>query len=61
MSAFLNRESETIPLAHLELRHDLLEDYAEFLPPVPTDQMRRIRGEQDIIVHFGLVFAKLMF
>ena len=50
MGALLNADGETIPLAHLELRRDLLEDYAEYLPPVSREQMRRIRGEQDIIV-----------
>jgi pimeloyl-ACP methyl ester carboxylesterase len=52
MGALLDRSGETIPLGRLELRRDLLEDYAEFLPPMPRDQMRRIRGEQDIIVRY---------
>jgi uncharacterized protein DUF3141 len=52
MGALLNRGGDTIPLARLELRRDLLEDYAEFLPAVARDQMRRIRGEQDIIVRY---------
>ena len=51
MGALLGRDAETIPLGRLEvLRRDLLADYAEFLPPMPRDQMRRVRGEQDIIV-----------
>ena len=52
MGAFLDRDTETIPLGRLELRRDLLEDYAGFLPPVSREQMRRIRGEQDIIVRY---------
>jgi pimeloyl-ACP methyl ester carboxylesterase len=52
MSALLDRGGETIPLGRLELRRDLLEDYAGFLPPVTREQMRRIRGEQDIIVRY---------
>jgi len=52
MGALLDRAGETIPLGNLDLRRDLLEDYAEFLPPVPREQMRRIRGEQDIIVRY---------
>ena len=52
MGALINADGETIPLAHLELRRDLLEDYAAFLPPVPREQMRRIRGEQDIVVRY---------
>ena len=52
MGALLGRDAETIPLGRLELRRDLLADYAEFLPPIPREQMRRIRGEQDIIVRY---------
>jgi pimeloyl-ACP methyl ester carboxylesterase len=52
MGAFLDRDAEAIPLGNLELRRDLLADYAEFIPPMPRDQMRRIRGEQDIIVRY---------
>ncbi len=52
IGALINRDDERIPLARLELRRDLAQDYAEFLPPVPREQMRRIRGEQDIIVRY---------
>jgi hypothetical protein len=52
VAALINRDGERIPLARLELRRDLLQDYREFLPAVPPDQMRRIRGEQDIIVRY---------
>ena len=52
MGALLGRDAEAIPLGRLELRRDLLADYAEFLPPIPREQMRRIRGEQDIIVRY---------
>jgi len=48
----ISRDAEAIPLGRLELRRDLLADYAEFLPPIPREQMRRIRGEQDIIVRY---------
>jgi len=50
--ALINRHDEPIPLSRLELRRDLAEDYAEFLPALSREQMRRIRGEQDIIVHY---------
>ena len=46
------RDDEPIPLSRLELKRDLAEDYAEFLPALSREQMRRIRGEQDIIVHY---------
>jgi hypothetical protein len=52
VAALINREGERIPLARLELRRDLAQDYAEFLPAIPREQMRRIRGEQDIIVRY---------
>jgi len=52
MGALLNRHGETIPLARLELRRDLQDDYVELRPPVTREQMRRIRGEQDIIVRY---------
>jgi hypothetical protein len=52
VGALINRGEERIPLSRLELRRDLAQEYAEFLPPVPREQMRRIRGEQDIIVRF---------
>ena len=53
VAALINREAERIPLARLELRRDLAEEYAEFLPAMPREQMRRIRGEQDIIVRYA--------
>jgi len=52
IAALINRDGERIPLARLELRRDLAQDYAEFLPAVPREQMRRIRGEQDIIARY---------
>ena len=36
--ALINRDDERIPLSRLELRRDLAQDYAEFLPAVPRDQ-----------------------
>jgi hypothetical protein len=48
----INRDGERIPLARLELRRDLAQDYAEFLPAMSRTEMRRIRGEQDIIVRY---------
>jgi len=52
IGALINRDRERIPLAHLELRRDLAQDYAEFLPAMSREQMRRVRGEQDIIVRY---------
>jgi len=52
IAALINRDVERIPLDRLELRRDLIRDYAQFLPAIPREQMRRIRGEQDIIVRY---------
>jgi uncharacterized protein DUF3141 len=52
IAALINRDAERIPLERLELRRDLIRDYGQFLPTIPRDHMRRIRGEQDIIVRY---------
>jgi hypothetical protein len=43
---------EPIPLSLLTTAQDLIKDYAELMPPLPPDQWRRIRGEQEIIVRY---------
>jgi hypothetical protein len=50
--ALISRGEERIPLSRLEFRRDMAQEYAEFLPAMPLEQMRRIRGEQDIIVRY---------
>jgi hypothetical protein len=50
--ALINRGQGQIPLSRLELRRDLARDFAELLPVMPSEQMRRIRGEQDVIVRY---------
>src|SRR5215813_2755236 len=52
VGALLARQGEPLPLERLQLRRDLIEDYRELLPETAPDQQRRIRGEQDIIVHY---------
>ncbi len=49
--ALLARRGEPLPLARLQLKKELLADYKDFLPDLPTDTARRIRGEQDVIVN----------
>jgi hypothetical protein len=39
-------------LASLQMRQELMTDYADLLPRLPPDQWRRIRGEQDIVVRY---------
>ncbi|RDI97068.1 DUF3141 domain-containing protein [Dyella solisilvae] len=48
----LERKGEPLLLSRLAMRDQLSKDYAQFLPPLPHDQWRRIRGEQEIIVHY---------
>jgi hypothetical protein len=52
VAALLAEDDPTIPLAQYELKAELAADYAEYLPPLARDEMRRVRGEQDIIVRY---------
>jgi pimeloyl-ACP methyl ester carboxylesterase len=45
-------EDGPLPLSRVELAHDLLDDYREFLPELPLDQVRRLGGQQEIIVRY---------
>lgn len=49
-AALLARRGEPLPLSRLFTRKELAEVYADYLPNLPPDQWRRIRGEQEIIV-----------
>jgi pimeloyl-ACP methyl ester carboxylesterase len=42
-----------VPLARLEAGQQMVQDYQEFLPAVPLEQMRRIAGEQEIIATYA--------
>jgi pimeloyl-ACP methyl ester carboxylesterase len=48
----LARKGEPLPIARLEMRKELVADYADYVPKLPLDQWRRIRGEQEIIAHY---------
>jgi pimeloyl-ACP methyl ester carboxylesterase len=48
----LARKGEPLPLARLEMRKELAESYADYLPDIAADQWRRIRGEQEIIASY---------
>ena len=50
--ALLGRHGVPFPLEQLRLRQELAEDFAQFLPDLPRDQQRRLRGEQDIVVRY---------
>ena len=45
-------KDEPLPLSRLQLAHDLLEEYRDFLPDLPIDEARRIGGEQEIIARY---------
>ncbi|SAK66325.1 DUF3141 domain-containing protein [Caballeronia ptereochthonis] len=52
VACLLMRGDEPLPLARLILRQELAADYAEYLPQLPRDEWRRMRGEQEIIVRY---------
>ena len=45
-------QGELLPLSRLIKRKELAQAYAEYLPAVPLDQWRRLRGEQEIITRY---------
>lgn len=50
VAVLLMRQGEPLPLARLELRKELVDDYADFLPELDAYEWRTIRGRQEIIV-----------
>ena len=48
----LTRHGEPLPLSRLQLKQELIEEYRDLLPALTPDEARRIRGEQEIIVHY---------
>jgi len=52
VGALLARRGEPLPLARVQLKHELVEEYKELLPDIPWETARRIRGEQEIIVRY---------
>ncbi len=48
----LARRGEPLPLSRLQLKQELAEEYRDLLPALAPDEARRIRGEQEIIVHY---------
>jgi len=50
VAVLLARKGEVLPLSRVEMKQQLMHDYAEFLPDLPRDQARRMRGEQELIV-----------
>jgi pimeloyl-ACP methyl ester carboxylesterase len=52
VDALLADRGQAIPLSRMDLKEELIGEYHDLLPDIPRDQMRRIRGEQDIIVRY---------
>jgi hypothetical protein len=52
VGALLARRGQPIPLSRIELKEELIGEYRDLLPDIPRDQMRRIRGEQEIIIRY---------
>jgi pimeloyl-ACP methyl ester carboxylesterase len=48
----LQRNGEPMPLSRLEIRAELAREYKDLLPEMRVDELRRIRGQQEIIVRF---------
>ncbi len=52
VACLLARKGEPLLLTSLQMKQELMADYADLLPAMPADQWRRIRGEQEIIVRY---------
>ncbi|QYY32775.1 MULTISPECIES: DUF3141 domain-containing protein [Cupriavidus] len=53
VACLLKRQGEPLPLSRLELRKELVTDYAELLPELPPETWRRIRGQQELITLYA--------
>jgi pimeloyl-ACP methyl ester carboxylesterase len=51
-ACLLKRKDRPLPLELLHLKAELAADYGDLLPKLRPDEMRRIRGEQEIIVDY---------
>ena len=52
VAAMLAKTGEPLPLATLALKQELMADYGDLLPSSPSDEWRRVRGEQEIVVRY---------
>ncbi len=51
-ACLLARKGEPLPLARVELKAELIDEYSSLLPPLPAKQWRDIRGRQEIICRY---------
>ncbi|MFO1324498.1 MAG: DUF3141 domain-containing protein [Burkholderiales bacterium] len=49
----LAHKDEPLPLSRLELAHELIEEYREWLPELTPDEARRMGGEQETIARYA--------
>jgi pimeloyl-ACP methyl ester carboxylesterase len=52
VAALLATRDKPIPLSRMDLKEELIAEYRDLLPDIARDQMRRIRGEQEIIIRY---------
>lgn len=52
VAALIERRGVPLSLSKLELREEMVRKFAKLLPDTTREQQRRIRGEQEIIVHY---------
>jgi pimeloyl-ACP methyl ester carboxylesterase len=48
----IERKGRPLPLARLQIRQDMMDEYRDLLPDLEPGQRRRIRGEQEIICRY---------
>lgn len=53
LACLLSRKGEPLPLSRLELRKELVTDYADLLPELEPDAWRKIRGRQELITRYA--------
>jgi hypothetical protein len=51
-AVLLMRRNEPLPLSRLETIDELAREYVDFLPKIPREEARRLRGEQEIIARY---------
>src|SRR5262249_12549931 len=51
--ALLERHGVPLPLARVQLKHELAAKFADLLPETSMEEQRRIRGLQDLIVRYA--------
>jgi hypothetical protein len=50
--AYLVTRRGDLPLSRVVMRQEVMKEYGEFMPKLPLDEWRRVRGEQEIIARY---------